>query len=178
MSLFRVRLNDISSSEDEHIDGGDLSCSTSTSPSRPLPAPLPGGSTAPAGPSRAAGGLPPPETVVRPEAARSRRPEEDRMAAAGSRRPEEDRMAAAGSRRPEEDRMAAAGSQRPEENRMAAAGSQRPEEDRMAAAGPGRLPSRGEDDRERLRMIADLGEDPGIEQLLEQSRVPEEIFIR
>jgi hypothetical protein len=61
---------------------------------------------------------------------------------------------------------------------MAAAGSRRPEEDRMAAAGPGRLPSRGEDDRERLRMIADLGEDPGIEQLLEQSRVPEEIFIR
>ena len=139
MSLFRVRLNDISSSEDEHIDGGDLSCSTSTSPSRPLPAPLPGGSTAPAGPSRAAGGLPPPETVVRPEAAANRRPEEDRMVAAGSRRPEEDRM---------------------------------------AAAGPGRLPSRGEDDRERLRMIADLGEDPGIEQLLEQSRVPEEIFIR
>jgi hypothetical protein len=74
--------------------------------------------------------------------------------------------------------MAAAWSRRPEEDRMAAAGSRRPEEDRMAAAGPGRLPSRGEDDRERLRMIADLGEDPGIEQLLEQSRVPEEIFIR
>jgi hypothetical protein len=111
-------------------------------------------------------------------AAGSRRPVEDRMAAAGSRRPEEDRMAAAGSRRPEEDRMAASGSRRPEEDRMAAAGSRRPEEDRMAAAGSGRLPSRGEDDRERLRMIADLGEDPGIEQLLEQSRVPEEIFIR
>jgi hypothetical protein len=105
------------------------------------------------------------------------------MAAAGSRRTKEDRMAAAGSRRPEEDRMAAAGSRRPEEDRIAAAGSRRPEKDRMAAAaasaqGPGRLPSRGEDDRERLRMIADLGEDPGIEQLLEQSRVPEEIFIR
>jgi hypothetical protein len=52
------------------------------------------------------------------------------------------------------------------------------EEDRMAAESPGRPPSRGEEDQETLRMIADLGEAPGIEQLVEQSRMPEKISWR
>jgi hypothetical protein len=37
---------------------------------------------------------------------------------------------------------------------------------------------RGEEDRETLRMIADLGEAPGIEQLVEQACMPEKISIR
>jgi hypothetical protein len=48
----------------------------------------------------------------------------------------------------------------------------------MAAESPGRPPSRGEEDQETLRMIAELGEAPGIEQLVEQSHIPKKISIR
>ncbi len=75
-------------------------------------------------------------------------------------------------------RPEAAASGRPEEDRMAAESPWRPEEDRMAAESPGRPPSRGEEDQETLRMKANLGEAPGIEQLVEQSHMPQEISIR
>ena len=91
---------------------------------------------------------------------------------------EEDRMAAESPGRPEEDRMVAESPGRPEEDRMVAESPGRPEEDRMAAESPGRPPSRGEEDQETLRMIADLGEAPGIEQLVEQSPIPKKISIR
>ena len=87
-------------------------------------------------------------------------------------------LEAAASGRPEEDRMAAESPGRPEEDRMAAESPGRPEEDRMAAESPGRPPSRGEEDQETLRMIAELGEAPGIEQLVEQSHIPKNISIR
>jgi hypothetical protein len=152
-------LNDISSSEDEHIDGGNMSSGS--------PAKLPGSGSVHPGWIAGAGagvGVPGPvtgETGDDPKAAVSGRPKEDRMAAESPGRPEEDRMVAESPGRPEEDRMVAES-------------PGRPEEDRMAAESPGRPPSRGEEDQETLRMIADLGEAPGIKQLVEQSPRGEE----
>ena len=126
-------------------------------------------------------GVPRPETGVGPEAPASGWPEEDRMAAESPGRPEEDRMAAESLGRPEEDRMAAECPGRPPSQGEEDQETLRMIADLREAPGIEQLVEqspRGEEDRETLRMIADLGEAPGIEQLVEQSHIPEKISIR